>query len=230
MSRTAVLEAVRKLDLDRVRQVLVSKPDLAGAADREGRGMRHLACSADPAKCRVAPRDQVRMVDLLLDGRLEIDQPVGRDSCTPLFFAVARARNLALVRRLVERGADVRAAPGGGLFAAGWWEDIDILKFLIRAGADVDVVVGVTPFLACWCWKRLEAARCLARNGADVDYQDSNGRTALHHGIEKQFDPVGEAWRVPRPRRCEDTSARMMAARKRDRGYLVALDGAPRRR
>ena len=235
MSRTALLEAVRKLDLDRVRRLLLSKPDLVGATDREGRGLLHLACSADPAKCRVAPRDQARMVDLLLDAGLEIDQPVGRDACTPLFFAVARARNLALAKRLVERGADVKAAPGGGLFAAGWWEDIGILKFLMRAGADVDVVVGVTPFLACWCWKRLEAAKCLARNGADVDYKDSDGRTALHHGMEKQFDPVHLAWLVkhgasPDIKNAKGTSARMMAARKRDRRYLAALDAAPARR
>src|SRR5688572_23533794 len=45
---------------------------------------------------------------------------------------------------LAQTRAKVTSAPGGGLFAAGWWEDIDILRILLRAGAPIDVVVGVT--------------------------------------------------------------------------------------
>jgi len=52
------------------------------------------------------------------------------------------------------------AAPTG-LYATGWWEDIDILNLLIAAGADLEVVVGVTPFLACWNWKKFKAAKML---------------------------------------------------------------------
>ena len=44
--------------------------------------------------------------------------------------------------------------------------------------------------------KRFAAAKAFALNGADVNYQDAKGRTALHHGIEKEFDPSLLTWLV----------------------------------
>ena len=88
-------------------------------------------------------------------------------------------------------------APGGGLFAAAWYDDVGNLDLLIKAGATIDVVVGMTPFLAAWMWKKFEAARLLAKRGADVNFVDpKSGRTALHVGVEKEFDPAQLAWLV----------------------------------
>src|SRR5262249_15582512 len=145
-----------------------------------------------------------------------------------LFFAVARARNPLLVRRLLERGAKVERAPGGGLFAAGWWDDTENLKLLLRAGAQIDVEVGVTPFLACWCWKKFKAAKFLAENGANVNYRDAKGWTALRHGVEKEFNSAWLKWLVnhgasPDIADREGISARHKAARKRDKRFLAAL-------
>jgi len=52
------------------------------------------------------------------------------------------------------------------LFAAAWYDDVGILDLLVKAGAKIDVVVGMTPFLAAWMWKKFEAARFLAKRGA----------------------------------------------------------------
>ena len=114
-----------------------------------------------------------RMATFLLDRGLEIDVAVGADACTALFFAVARARNQTLIKLLLKRGANATSAPGGGLFAAGWWEDLENLELLIRAGAQIDNVhtegsQTSTPFLACWCWKRFDAAKHLALRGAKM--------------------------------------------------------------
>jgi ankyrin repeat protein len=228
MSKAAIIEAVQRLDLKATRRHLESKPSLLTVTDRQGHNLLHLACSASTAKLELPKQLQVRFVDFLLDHGFEIDLPVGRDACTPLFFAVARARSSALVKHLLDRGAKPTSAPGGGLFAAGWWEDLANLKLLIRAGARVDVVVGVTPFLACWCWRRFEAAKCLALNGADVNYQDPKGRTALHHGIEKEFDPALLRWLVnhgasPDVMDRAGVSPRVKASRKRDKRFLAAL-------
>jgi ankyrin repeat protein len=228
VSKAAIIDAVQRLDLDRTRRLLTAKPSLAAVTDRQQRNLLHIACSVSPAKLKVAERVQVRIVDFLLRHGFEIDLPVGRDACTPLFFAVARARSTALVKFLLDRGAKPASAPGGGLFAAGWWDDVANLKLLIGAGARVDVVVGVTPFLACWCWERFEAAKCLALNGADVNFQDPKGRTALHHGIEKEFDPAWLKWLVKSgaspdiPDR-HGVSPRLKASRKRDKKFLAAL-------
>ena len=235
MSKAAIIEAVKTLDLAAARRLLEAKPALLTATDREGRNLLHLASSVDADDLRQSSRAQIQFVKFLLDRDFEIDLPVGRDKCTPLFFAVARARNPALVKFLLDRGAKPANAPGGGLFAAGWWDDVASLKLLIGAGAPVDVVVGITPFLASWCWKRFAAAKAFALNGADVNYQDPKGRTALHHGVEKEFDPSLLTWLVTHgaspdvPDR-QGVTARAKASRKRDKRFFVALgdDGGKR--
>jgi len=171
---------------------------------------------------------QVRLAALLLDRGIAIDEPYGRDRCTALFEAVARARNIDLVTFLLGRGADVHAAPGGGLFAASWWQDLDILDVLIDAGADTEVVVGVTPFFAAFASGRFEAAKRLVERGADVNAQDAKGRTALHVAIEKDFDPALLTWLVAHGASADiedrdGVSARLRASRKRNRRYLAAL-------
>ena len=55
---------------------------------------------------------------------------------------MTEAERLEVVKLFVSLGADVNQAPGGGLFAAGWYEDLEILDLLVGAGAEVDVVVG----------------------------------------------------------------------------------------
>ena len=201
MSKTRIIEAVKRLDVDSVKQLLNEKPPLIGSAERDGRNLLHLACGASCEKLGLREGAAARMAALLLDRGLEIDTAVGRDRCTALFYAVARGRNPTLLRFLLKRGASPAVAPGGGLFAAAWWDDVKSLDLLLRAGAEIDVVVGVTPFLAAWCWQRFEAAKFLARRGADVNYRDPKGRTALHHGrgagVRSGFVEVaGAAWRV----------------------------------
>src|SRR5262245_304550 len=138
MSKTRIIKAVKNLDLDSTKALLKAEPSLVGVRDRQGRNLLHVACSALREKLKEPEAAaSVRMVSFLLDRGLEIDSPVGPDACTALFFAVARSRNPELVKLLIKRGAKVAAAPGGGLFAAGWWEDIEILELLIRAGAQI---------------------------------------------------------------------------------------------
>ena len=228
MSKTRIIDAVKNLDLESTKKLLETKPSLLTVTDRQGRNLLHLACSASCKKLKVPEAVSARMVNFLLDQGLDIESPVGRDACTVLFFAVARGRNPTLVKLLIKRGAKATSAPGGGLFAASWWEDIKNLDLLLHAGAPIDVVVGVTPFLACWCWRKFEAAKFLAVKGANVNFQDQKGRTALHHGIEKEFDPALLKWLVehgasPDIEDQDGVSARLKASRKRDKRFLAAL-------
>ena len=226
-SKTGVIDAVRSLDVDAVAAILDTSPELRSATGANDRSLLHLACAvpATSAKTRAL---QVRLATLLLDRGLPIDAPYGRDTCTALFEAVARARNIELVRFLLERGAEVHAAPGGGLFAAAWWQDLEILDVLLDAGADMEVVVGVTPFLAAWSWKRFDAAKHLAQRGADVNHQDRKGRTALHIALEKEFDPSLIAWLVRHGASADlpdadGVSARVKASRKKNPAFFAAI-------
>ncbi|HET7551865.1 MAG TPA: ankyrin repeat domain-containing protein [Gemmatimonadaceae bacterium] len=230
MSKAAIFAAARELDLQATKRLLMEKPELLAVVDRkrENQNLLHLACAASPERLGKSQAAQTRYVRFLLEKGLDIDTPVGRDACTPLFFAVARARNRLLVKELISRGASVSAVPGGGLFAAAWWNDVATLKLLIRSGAKIDVVVGITPFLASWCWRKFDAAKALVLSGANADFQDSRGKTALHHGVEKNFDPALLSWLVKHGASADiedraGVSARQRASRKRDKRYLKAL-------
>jgi ankyrin repeat protein len=228
MSKARIIEAAKALDLETIKDLADVNPSLLTITDRLGRNLLHLACSVDCEELGLPEAVSARVVNFLLDRGLDIESPHGRDKCTVLFFAVARGRNTTLIKLLLKRGAKVAAAPGGGLFAAGWWDDVEDLKLLLDAGAPIDNVAGVTPFLACWCWKRFAAAKYLAARGANVNYQDKKGWTALHHGIDKEFDPALLTWLVEHGASpdIEDrghVSARLKASRKRDKRFLAAL-------
>ncbi len=115
MSKTRLIEAVKNLDLESTKNLLNTNPSLLATTDRQGLNLLHLACSVSCEKLKVPESTSARMVNFLLDRGLAIDEPVGRDACTALFFAVARGRNPTLVKLLLKRGAKVTAAPGCGL-------------------------------------------------------------------------------------------------------------------
>jgi ankyrin repeat protein len=225
MSKTRIIESVKNLDLETTAELLDSNPSLLNVKNHQGRNLLHLACSASCTKLVLSEGAAARMVKFLLDRGMDIEEEgsSGRDPCKPIWFAVAFGRNKTVVKLLIRRGA----VPTG-LFAAGWWEDIEILGLLIGAGAPIDVVVGVTPFLACWCWRRFSAAKFLALKGADVNYQNQRGKTALHYGIERKFDPDLLKWLVKHGASADikdhdGVSPKEMASRKRDKRFLAAL-------
>ena len=231
MSKTRIIEAVQRLDLHTTRELLRAKPSLLSVYNRQGRNLLHLACGASCKKLGVPESAAARMVDFLLDRGMDIEQPglSGRDPCTPLFFAVAFGRNLTVVKLLIKRGARPALAPGGALFAAGWWDDVKTLDVLLRHGAEIDIGVGGTPFMACWLWRRFEAAKFLASKGANVNFIDPrNGKTALLYGVEREYEPALLKLLVkygasPDIEDHTGVSARLKASRKRDKKYLKAL-------
>ena len=103
MSKGRILDAVRRLDIEAVRTLLDEKPALADVRDRQDRNLLHIACSAPGAEA-------MRMATLLLDRGFDIEALSGRDRCTPLFFAVARARNPNLAKLLIDRCEAVECA------------------------------------------------------------------------------------------------------------------------
>jgi len=231
-----MIEAVKHLDVDAVRDLLAATPALLTVTDQRGFNLLHLTCCVPCEDLAIPESVSAKMATLLLDpphGRgldVESQLPPDKDRCTALFFAVARGRNTTLIKLLLKRGAKVANAPGGGLFAAAWWDSPEHLDLLLRAGADIETKAAVTPFLAAWTWRKFEAAKFLAKKGADVNTTDpKTGKTALHIGVEKEFDPALLAWLVahgasPDIKGKDGVTARERASRKRDKKWLAAVD------
>lgn len=226
MSKTRILECVRKLDLACTKSLLQQQPSLLTIVDARGYNLLNLACAASCKSLGLPEGASVRLARLLLERGIDVESTVLIEGfpCNSVWFAVARGRNATLVRMLVERGAAAR-----GLFAAGYQEDLAILKVLINAGAELDEVAeDETPFLHCWKARKFKAARFLVRCGANVNFQDSRGKTALHYGLKNGFEPsllrflVGNG-ASPDIKDGEGVSARQQASRKRDKTFLAAL-------
>ena len=75
------------------------------------------------------------------------------------------------------------------LWSAAFNDDVQTIDLLIKHGARVDPVAeDETPFLAAIKWSRFAAAERLLRHGANVNFQNSRGMTALHFLLKKNSD------------------------------------------
>lgn len=188
-SRTRLLEAVRDLRATDVAALLRESPDLLGWRDERGRNLLHVCCGVNARERKRAPRDAVRTADVLLAAGLDLNGEAFREGswrATPLWYAVARGRNLLLAKHLLGRGAD----PNHCLWAAGFNDDLAAIRLLLAHGADVDPVAeDETPFLAAVKTSHFASAQVLLAHGADPDFRDSRGMTALHYMLKKGSAP-----------------------------------------
>jgi hypothetical protein len=131
MSRTALLDALETFDLDRIRTLLRSEPELNDWRDEKGLNLLQICCSRSTVDDPAAARRQLQVARWLVsqgfDPRAIHTTAAGEDGeedpaeVSLALFAVARARNNALARYFLEQGA-----PPGALFAAAWSRNGDI--------------------------------------------------------------------------------------------------------
>lgn len=188
ISKTRLIALVTGLRWKETRDALAEAPDLTAFRDERGRNLLHLCCGVNPKTRRLRPADAIKTAEVLLAAGLDIDDEAfseGDWKATPLWYAVSRGRNQALARFLLERGA----SPEHCLWAAAFNEDVAAIRLLVAHGASLDrVAEGETPFLGAVKWSHFRAAQALAELGADVDYRDAHGMTALHYMLKKGSD------------------------------------------
>jgi hypothetical protein len=188
ISKTAMLSLVKELRWKEARDGFAEKPDLLRVRDKRGRTWLHVACAVDANKRRAASRDGIRMAELLLDLGLDINDAAFTEEnfkATPLWYTIAFGKNIHLAKFLLSRGSD----PNYCMFAAAYNNDAPAIRLLAEHGAEIDSISeGCTPLLAAIQWSRFKAAEELLKLGANPDYQDSKGTTALHCMLKKGSD------------------------------------------
>jgi ankyrin repeat protein len=149
--------------------------------------------------------------------------------------AAVRTRNLPLISRLIEKGADAKQAlltalPGGGL---------ELVKLLVRKGADPNArdYYSKTPLiLEADNWSEADPAvvRCLLDLGADVNAVDDKGMSALHsaaaHGNTAVVKVLVAGGADINLKDGKGNTAWVLAAEKGDRPMLELLEKAGARR
>jgi ankyrin repeat protein len=188
MSKTRLFNAIKSLDLEAVSVLLGSHPELAKVKDERRRNALHFLCGL-PASDRTSARS-LALARLLLDRGFDINGPAfveggGAFKATPLWYTLSRGRNLALAKLLLKRGS----SPEYCLWTAGFHDDVEAIDLLVKAGARLDPVAeDETPFLGAIKWSRFKAAERLLHHGANVNFQNSKGTTALHALVKKRCD------------------------------------------
>ena len=184
VSKTSLSEDVRAFRWREIEAGLAACPDLLHAVDDKGRGWLHHCCRS-PFGAR-DPADSIRTADLLIGLGLGLEAPAfteGSWRATPLWFAIAWGRNLALAAHLLELGS----TPLYCLFAAIWNDDLAAIRLLLDHKAPVDEPTGngETPLLGAVAWSRFRPAATLLAAGADPDARNEKGDTALHMMLKK---------------------------------------------
>jgi uncharacterized protein len=226
MSRARLFRSIKALDLDAVAALLVAQPELIRATDDRRRNPLHFLCRL-PASPKTRDRS-IRVARHLLGVGIDIDAPAfveGAFRATPLWYSISRGRNLPLARFLLEQGS----TPEYCLWAAGFADDVETIDLLVRHGASIDPVTeDETPFLGAIKWSRFAAAERLLHHGADVNFQNSKGVTALHLVLKKESAPRHVAMLLrhgadPTIRSKDGKSPLDLVARRRDKTYLNLL-------
>ena len=186
MSKARLFRSIKALDLEAVASLLETDPDLLRVVDERRRNPLHFLCGL-PANPRTGARS-LALARRLLDAGLDVNAPAFVEDAfqaTPLWYAISRGGNLPLARLLLERGS----TPEHCLWAAAFAENVEAIDLLVRSGARVDPVTeGETPFQLAIKWSRFVGAERMLRHGANVNFQNRKGLTALHLVLKKNSD------------------------------------------
>ena len=186
-SKTKLLELVKSLRWKEVAQALKESPELLTFRDERGRNWLHICCGVKVKDIARAP-ESIKTAEVLLASGFSIDGEAfseGTWKATPLWYAISRGENLALAKYLLKRGC----SPNHCLWAAAFQNNLEAIRLLVSSGAEVNAIAeNETPFLAAIKWSHFEAAEELLKLGADPNYRDPRGMTALHYMLKKSSD------------------------------------------
>ncbi len=150
--------------------------------DRDGKSLTVLQCCAGSRLPDQAT--QVEIARLLLDHGAD---PTARTKSwghdIEAIYLAASAKNLALFRLLLERGADATEA----LVPALWNANLEFAAVALEFGAKPDLAAGENkPLLNhLICWGQIPQTMWLLEHGASPNIPDPQGWTAVHQAASR---------------------------------------------
>ena len=187
-SKTRMVELVKAHDAAAVAAGLDANPNLLTWRDERGRNWLHLCCARKVEGDAARAEASVQTADALIARGFGLEDAAfteGAWQATPLWFSVARGRNIRLAEHLLKLGA----RPAYSMHAAAFNSDLKAMRLLVAYGHAVDEYSeGDTPFLFMIKWSRFPTAAALLDLGADVNAKDEKGQTALHEMLKKGSD------------------------------------------
>jgi len=200
-----MIEAVQQGDATAVEQLLTGSPTAAGERDAQGTSavMHATYARRDDLVALLRPHlgpldvweaaalgDDRRLVEVL-DVDPDLATAEAGDGFSPLALAAFFGRR-GCVAALLGRGADVHQRAANPLrvqplHSAAVAADVEIVRALLDAGADVDArqQAGVTPLMGAAAGGAVELVRLLLDAGADPSLKDDAGRTAADWATDR---------------------------------------------
>ena len=154
----------------------IGKTPLHHCAEIDARRFRlNLNDSLDTARALLAAGAEVNAIRVIIDDGEEF-------RASPLWYAVAWGKNYDLARLLLENGAQPDHHAIG---SAIWDQDLRMAEMLRARGAQIDHVFrDETPLLRTVRARRLKLLKWMIDHGADINFQDSAGYSALHYAVK----------------------------------------------
>lgn len=166
---------------------LVSERSLANYNDKIGKTPLHHCAEIDAKKFRLNVNDSVKTARALLSAGADVNavRVIIDDGeefyATPLWYAVAWGKNYDLAHLFLESGA---RADDNAIGSAIWDQSLKTAELLRRHEANIDHVSGgQTPLLRTVKARRMLLLKWLTDHGADINFQDTSGFTALHYAV-----------------------------------------------
>ena len=142
-----------------------------------------IKCSLDDDSLRIAALMGYKtIVKILIANGADVNR-LDAWSSTPIYWAVQEGE-IDTVRILIDNGADINILDDTGqtpLYIAAGENYCDILKELLNNNADIDYTESTSPFMIACAFDNYESAKILLEYGANINFVDNDGRTALFY-------------------------------------------------
>jgi ankyrin repeat protein len=173
-------DAIKKGDLEKVKQIIEQDPSAANLATKPGRTSLMVAVDVGNKE----------IVEYLLTHGADPNPTPSKLWAPPLHLA-ARGKTPDLCQLLIDNGAQVDLEDATGLTALYYVTVKEVGEYLISKGADVNHIaaktMGMTPLLwaASSTGDNAVLAQLVLDNGADINAKDSLGQTAMLQAVSQ---------------------------------------------